>query len=512
MKEPSKIYFKNKTPSPGGGSITEIYSEVLAQVCLAFAIVKNRPMHWSDVVIGGDDPSLTSKGKVTLKKGWFTPSMQKLVVPPRGKSLNSGNSSFAEDLMDFSLDKCVTGFTWIGAQGRNMFELKKIFKLTRKNISYNDKIFGVGNDSPYKAFKKAVKGVMPDKWNPADMWIMTKEGVSNLKKMNSNDHDLSFVNQWFVEEYQKGTIIPISLKKPQSKFNIDYVNTNEYFARIALGKTNNPTIEFTDGNKDVKINFSIETVELPKGMTSARAARSPMAIRGKVKDTKDVRLKYTSDGNQLEIEYNQTKGNKYAEAKMGKIGTENIKDVINKTTKLGVSKLNQIQKKYKKSTFIDRNGKEQSFGIKEKPFYNLDQLGGGKPRKNDNVDNDNQQLHNLFVDYISEIAQEIKANDFPVSANLRERFGKGGKLSNSKDFWSKSRAGELGVAIGGVNQKVVQKRLIQNLYDVAASIAYATGLTPTEQILARRVGDVTSFTKDTSRNVQFRSGPYIKVY
>ena len=108
MKEPSKIYFKNKTPSPGGGSITEIYSEVLAQVCLAFAIVKNRPMHWSDVVIGGDDPSLTSRGKVTLKKGWFTPSMQKLVVPPRGKSLNSGNSSFAEGLIDFSLDKCVT--------------------------------------------------------------------------------------------------------------------------------------------------------------------------------------------------------------------------------------------------------------------------------------------------------------------------------------------------------------------------------------------------------------------
>ena len=133
----SKIYFKNKTPSPGGGSITEIYSEVLAQICLAFAIVKNRPMHWSDVVIGGDDPSLTSRGKVTLKKGWFTPSMQKLVVPPRGKSLNSGNSSFAEDLIDFSLDKCVTGFTWIGAQGRNMFELKKIFKLTKKLLNSN---------------------------------------------------------------------------------------------------------------------------------------------------------------------------------------------------------------------------------------------------------------------------------------------------------------------------------------------------------------------------------------
>ena len=66
MKEPSKIYFKNKTPSPGGGSITEIYSEVLAQVCLAFAIVKNRPMHWSDVVIGGDDPSLTSRGSIPL--------------------------------------------------------------------------------------------------------------------------------------------------------------------------------------------------------------------------------------------------------------------------------------------------------------------------------------------------------------------------------------------------------------------------------------------------------------
>ena len=71
-----------------------------------------------------------------------------------------------------------------------------------------------------------------------------------------------------------------------------------------IGKSNNPTIEFTDGNKDVKINFTIETVELPKGMTAERAARTTVP-GGKVVDSKNIRLKYTADGNQLEIEYDQ---------------------------------------------------------------------------------------------------------------------------------------------------------------------------------------------------------------
>ena len=40
----------------------------------------------------------------------------------------------------------------------------------------------------------------------------------------------------------------------------DIINSNEYVTRLSLNKTNNPTVEYTMGNKDVKINFTIETI------------------------------------------------------------------------------------------------------------------------------------------------------------------------------------------------------------------------------------------------------------
>ncbi len=136
-------------------------------------------------------------------------------------------------------------------------------------------------------------------------------------------------------------------------------------------------------------------------------------------------------------------------------------------------------------------------------------MGGGKPRRNPRVDDDNQELHNLFADYLLDLWKEIGG---VAPMDLKDRFGKGGKLSTSKDFWSKSRAGELGVAIGSVNRDLIKRRLVQNLYDVAASIAYGQGLTKTEQIIARNAGDITGFSRSISRNVQFRAGPYVKVY
>ena len=99
-----------------------------------------------------------------------------------------------------------------------------------------------------------------------------------------------------------------------------------------------------------------------------------------------------------------------------------------------------------------------------------------------------------------------------MEANLKDRFGSSDKLSTSKEFWNKSRAGELGVAIGSVSSPLIKRRLVQNLYELAASIAYGTGLTKTEQIMARNAGDITTFAKKTSRNIKFRAGPYVKVY
>jgi hypothetical protein len=294
---------------------------------------------------------------------------------------------------------------------------------------------------------------------------------------------------------------------------MDVVNTNEYYYRLVLGKSRNPTIEFEDRNKDMKINFTIETVQLPPGLTSERASRMVNFPGAKVTSSKDIRLKYTSDGNQLEIEYSQsgiTNSPPLAAAKMGKIGTKNIKDIINNTTRQGVSKLEKIQKPYEQATFTNSKGVQEQF-LPKGGWYKLNQLGGGKSRKNDRVDDNNSSLHDLFSEYLAEIWSEISGGSAPMAQNLKDRFGKGGSLSTSKEFWSKSRAGEVGVAVAGTNERL-QRRLIQNLYDVAASIAYGQGLTKTEQIQARLVGDITRFSRSTSRKIKFVSGPYVKVY
>ena len=510
---PSRDWWRNKRVEPTGGVLTEVYSEVLAQVCLAYSIVNNgKAMDWWDMVGVNinEEPRLNARGNAIPKRGWYTNAMSRLIELPRGRSLGTGSSAFANQLVNYALDKVVTGQLWITAQGRNMARIKNIYGIGSSYVIYNDKIFAGGNDSPYKVFLNSKTGVKPDKWNPADIWVMNKAGKDSIVSMNKKNFGLPAVNNFFIEQYKAGNILPFSLKKPQSGFHYEVINTNEFYGRLVFGKSNNPTIEFTDGNKDVKINFTIETVELPKGMTTERASRTGVS-GGKVVDSKNIRLKYTADGNQLEIEYNQSgPGSKYAEAKMGKLGTANITEIVDNTTKMGVGKLRGIQRNYTNKTFSNSSGNQEEFLPKDE-WYKLNQLGGGKPRKNARVDDSNKELHDLFAEYVSELWEEI-GGARPMEANLKDRFGRGGKLSTSKEFWNKSRAGELGVAIGSVASPSIKRRLVQNLYELAASIAYGTGLTKTEQIMARNAGDITTFAKKTSRNIKFRAGPYVKVY
>ena len=514
---PSRDWWRNKRVEPTGGVLTEVYSEVLAQVCLSYSILNNgSALNWWNLVDedSNEEPRLNARGNVIPKRGWYTTAMARLIELPRGRSLGTGSTTFATQLVNYALDKVVARQLWVTAQGRNMAEIKRIYNIGSNYKIYNDKIFGNGNDSPYKVFRDSIRGVRDDKWNPADIWVMTKEGKDSIVSMNRNNFGLPTVNNFFIEQYKEKNIIPISLKKPQASFHYEVINTNEFYGRLVFGRTNNPTVEFTDGNKDVKFNFTIETVELPKGMTTERASRSGVP-GGRVVDSKNIRLKYTADGNQLELEYDQSgRGNpKYAEAKMGKLGTANIKQIVDNTTRRGVNKLRDIQNNYTDKTFSNSTNGQEEFLPANAEWYKLDQLGGGKPRRNTRIDDNNRELHNLFSEYVSELWEEIGNAPPMLEQNLKDRFNASGqKLSTSKEFWSKSRAGELGVAIGSSGRDIIKRRLLQNLYDVAASIAYGQGLTKTEQIIARNSGDITRFSRGTSRNVQFRAGPYVKVY
>ena len=151
-----------------------------------------------------------------------------------------------------------------------------------------------------------------------------------------------------MEQFKAGDIIPISLKKPSKSPHVVTVNGDEYFERVVLGQTNNPTVEMTAENRDVKINFTLETIQIPssrglKGMLAAR--RRGNVANGKVVpgSQKHIRIKYHVNNKKIELEYTQTGQPSLARAKMGSLGNKNFTDVINNTTKEGVHKLNAIQ-------------------------------------------------------------------------------------------------------------------------------------------------------------------------
>ena len=79
----SSAFWKKKKVEPSGGTLTELYSEVLAQICLAYSITHSgKAMKWDDMAIvdRNGDPYLDAKGRSQLKAGWITSSMMSIIV------------------------------------------------------------------------------------------------------------------------------------------------------------------------------------------------------------------------------------------------------------------------------------------------------------------------------------------------------------------------------------------------------------------------------------------------
>ena len=458
------------------GKDTETYTEVLAQVCLAYSIVSNKALTKQDLVSGSD---LNPKVVASIKRYMVTQS-----------SVNLTNKSFTAGFVEYIKGDVSKGLNWVDAQGRNMMEVKKRFKIGSGHKVYNDKLFegGQSDNNPYTAFLKAKTGAKTDKWNPADIWVMNLAGRQALKKLNRRVQartkvSLEYCNQFLAQQFSHGNIIPVSLKKPQKTPHIDIVNSNEFVTRVVLEKTNNPTIEYTYGNKDVKINFTIETVQLAKGQKASTARRNPNSIRGTVVagSEKHIRLKYHVDNKKLELEYTQTGKPTRAAAKMGNIGAGNFQKIINETSKQGVNKLNNIERNY------------SDIDIKTSPWFNGRQLGVTKARKEVSKI---EPHYDRLAEYVGEIWKEINNMNFDS-----------GKMKEPDALWSKARAGELGMTIHAISNESVKKRVIQNLFEAAASISYVTGLNKEEMALEQQVS------MDASpRKTNFNASVYVKVF
>ena len=515
-------YDQNGQPIPRSAVTTEVGSEIIAQVALAWSIKHNKALTVPDCIeVQRDD-----KGKPlrTNKKG--QPSTDKfalytaiLDVNGKPKPIMGGGSPFSDskiltqntarlsnrafvrDVMAFGLKfpSGATGMTWIDGEGINMLALKRRWQIPKNVKIYNDKRFpeaGTQPTNPYAAFNRLKQrsswNHKSDKWNPADIWVMTDAGIQGLRRLNRVDRSLAMINTWFIMQYKKKNIFPISLKAPRkSGPGFDVVNTNEYVQRLVLGGTRNPTVQVMNQNQDMRINFSVETVELPKGVTAEQARRNPSTIRGAtVKGSmKNMMLKYHVNNNLLELEPGQEGVSRYAAAKMGKIGYQSTVKSIDATNRSGVQKLRNIQSHHLKEDPDFRNRNSYSWF-----------MATSSPTKK-SVDPDSlPQLTDYVRDIWEALVTSGEGGERPDVPNA--------KISDAQSMWSKARALELALAIGGITSEPVKKRVIENLYNVAASIQAATGLTAQEQSLAAATGDNTS----GGRNIEFTSAPYIKVY
>ena len=247
------------------------------------------------------------------------------------------------------------------------------------------------------------------------------------------------------------------------------------------------------GNKDVKINFTIETIRLEGGQKASTARRNPQNIKGTVVNgsQKHIRLKYHVDNKKVELEYDQSGRSvtRTAEAKIGNLGAKNFQAIINGTSKQGVRKLNQIQDEFD-GEFGEGND------LTKDPWFNGNQFGVVKARHSAME----LEPHYLkLAEYVRKIWEAIDG-----SAPEFERDTKG-QLDQAYGLWSKARAGELGVAVGSITNETIKRRVIQNLYEAAASISYATGLNKEEL-------ELETLAEPTARRVSFNAGVYLKVY
>ncbi|ABA47153.1 gp182 [Synechococcus phage syn9] len=464
-----------------GGRDTEVYSEVLAQYCLAYAIVFGEAATMQN--------SLNIDGtNVEFKSDVFSKCKQ-LMVTPGGFNLNT--ATFRNRLARFGSQPIASNEYWIDTQGLAMLKIKKQFKLGKDVKVFNDKIFDATTFSanPYTAYllvKKKLGLPGEDKWNPADIWVMSKKGIVNqvhfnrMIKARKTTPTINVCNNFLMEQFKSGDIIPVSLKKPSKNPHVVTVNGDEYFERVVLGQTSNPTVEMTSENRDVKINFTLETIQIPpsrglKGMLAAR--RRGNIANGKVVpgSQKHIRIKYHVNNKKIELEFVQTGQQSIARAKMGSLGNDNFTKIINGTARQGVKQLNEIQKNY------------DDIGVKTDPWFN------GKLDKLD------QAQYGRLQEYVGEIWKAITKDNAPDFSKISE-------LNNTAKLSSKAMAGEFGLSIAGIKQKQVQMRLITNLYEACASVAFGTGLNKEERALVEAGGFA------PSRKTKFNASVYVKVY
>jgi hypothetical protein len=438
----------------GGGVNTETYSEILSMYCVAYEMKYNKSLTTEQFSENGD----------LVRNVWSSLSSS-IKIPTSLWSIKK--ESDRRDLVSFGLSKLgIAKYTWLDCGVSQSKKILANVSAPNGSIVASDKLFGDGRLSydPYKIYKDAGFTAKNDKWNPADMWIMTQKGAMSMARFNRKfggpKASLPALNAFLLNRYEDKSIIPVSLKKVNPT-SVHYVvmNSNDYVERIRIDDQKNPPIiEFTKGNRDVKINFILETVKLRKGLKAERIQTGLFSNIGEVVSgsTKEVKIKFKTSTRGLELEYQQTKGKKYAEAKQGALGKQEYNKIISQTSIEGIKALNSIKERYDDTSL------------------KLDKSTSNFTSHDLKVDKDNLNIAKLYLDNIWEA--------------INKDFSDLSYLGGGDAIKDKIIAGEIGISINNIKNENVKRRIIQNLYNACASVGIMSGLSPEERMIQKQTG------------------------
>ena len=487
-------------PTGTGTLSTETWSEILSMYAFAYRMRNNTSLsreNFVDASSGG----LNMETYNSIKGRMFIQSKETLTKQVnRDKLARFGT-------LPMSSSGATRNNIWLDSANKQAELVISTYNIPSNAMIYSDKLYEYNNrifprtGNPYQIFARKASGmsstlnttIKPDKWNPADMWIMTRRGLQDMIKFNRllsrmNSFNTNTINNFLHKKYDDREIFPISLKKldPQSP-HVTLVNSKYFVEQIDIkSQTNPPIIEFTPDNQDVKINFSLRTIQLAKG-------KNPMQSQGRINDLngtevrgseKRVMLKYNVNKEQLEVFFSQT-GTTPGQARHGSVGKELMTRVISETSQEGIQHLNTLKQNYINGSNLELN-QDNRFFISQRVAIN-----------------DNNR--STALGYLGELWADIRDdNDTVVPGRFATKYG-----TNNDSVKKKVVSGEIGISINRISNQTVKTRVIQNLYNAAASIGIMSGLSKKDQSSLSAGGATPPSNKLTPTML---GGIHIKVY
>ena len=318
--------------------------------------------------------------------------------------------------------------------------------------------------NPYTAYgnlANALKGYMglstkigPDKWNPADFWIINEAGFKlmrmwlekskKLKTINSETYSSSYmnlVNRQLIKLYHKKNVYPVSLKKSGLKPRIIEVNSakSEITQTVEYEK-----VLLAPTNQDVQIFYKLTTFDNGKRIASKNL---------------QAKMKTASGGFRLEL----LEVGKQGKARYGTIGVGIQQYIIQNTDDSGIMKLEEV-----------RNGVKTENPELEHIIPTTSPRNWMGVNKYSKLGRDAQKL----LPYVNRMMVEINGKD---SRFLPEKIR---KAKPQESIPTKAGAGELAIAIVKIINKHARDITIENLHLAAGSGGVQVGMSP-QQLRAR---------------------------